>query len=176
MQVYCNQVKQQVPEVFLKSATHLATREYIDERYHNISYNALVTLNTEVVKTVGNFERTDYAFRSSIREAKELEALVNPSREVSESLGFKFKRNIWPKLCFWIGVLFTLLSLILVFAEVSMTILPRSNDFLSSISNSYVGPIFMNCFLLTMLFYFAYTTYYGLFHIKIFGVYSLHTG
>jgi len=66
------------------------------------------------------------------------------------------------------------MSLFVLVSEMTLGFQFVSNKVLSTIFVEYLNSMFLNVVILTLMAYIVYATLYGLFKIKIWGLYSLH--
>ena len=185
---YAKIIMSKCPDEFLDRAKTFASLDYIDGSYKN-DLKSLVKLNNEMKKCVENYERAFCSLNESLKEAVWLEDLDNStpdtfnSRVGSNKMRFHFwrkfiwhwEKRIFPLISFIMFIFSSFFSIVLVIGEVSI--------FLFSSDTSIINDIFvnnLNNFLLTTIVimiplgYLCFCTFYGIFHVKIYGLYALH--
>lgn len=176
------------PEEFINRAKSFASVDYIDGSYKN-DLKSLVKLNCEMKKCVENYERAQCSLNETLREAIWLEDIDNSTPDTFDSrVGSKWMKYGWWRKFMWYWerkwnpissfisfVIATFFSILIIFGEVSI--------FLFSTKTSVIKDMFVNNFdnfmvttlvIMIPLGYLCLCTFFGIFHIKIFGLYALH--
>lgn len=176
------------PPEFLEKAKDFASTDYLDENDRG-DMKSLVKLNRKMKKGIEDFERSQWSLNETLKEAIWLEDIDKHTANTFDSrvggcmMKYGWYRNfIWywetklnPIFCFAMFLIASTFSIIIVFGEISI--------FLFKSSSSVIRDLFVNNFdnfllttivIMVPLGYLCFCTFYGIFHIKIFGLYALH--
>ena len=176
------------PEEFKSKAKGFATSDILEDSYKP-DLKSLIKLNKNMKKGIEDYERAQCSLNESLTEAVWLEDIDSSSPDTFHSrlggslMKYDFYRTfIWnwekklkPIMSFVLFIIFTIFSVLILFGEVSIYLLDYQK---SVIKDIFVNNL--NNFILTLIViriplgYLWFCTFYGLFHLKLFGLYALH--
>lgn len=189
---YCRSIMKACPPNLVSRAKHLGLT-VVDSKYEKGTTGTLERLNRDVKKAVSNYERAVCGLDKYLKESLWLESLQR-----SKEMGFKnselkfWGSTVWGvRFVFWVwyaylqqsvyfilGLIFAIMSFMIVVGE--MTIFWHQGagrkDNLVKTFFFNTGVLSVNIAILFPLSYICICTFYGLFKIKILGLYNLNAG
>jgi len=176
------------PQEFIEKAESFASADYLDESDKG-DEKSLISLNGKMKKAIEDYERAHWSLRQTLKEAIWLEDIENSEPNVFDSkvggwlmeyktyrvFSWYWETKLNPIVSFILFLITTTFSIIIVFGEVSIYLFKSSS---SVIRDLFVNN-FNNFFLTTVVImvplgYLWFCTFYGIFHIKLFGRYALN--
>ncbi|KAF2069269.1 hypothetical protein CYY_009413 [Polysphondylium violaceum] len=158
-----------------------------------ITYNALVSLNSRLKNAITNAHRAEFLYEQCCNEAFELQDIINSSLCLDKVVQFSFKQPrtgrfanllnstewVWynylqvPTFRF-MAILFAVISVVLLWSEISVSITSNDLSVLSLlVKHTNVSNLGIQILVFAPLGYAALTCYSTLFKIKIFNYYRL---
>ena len=188
-QKYIQIILDKCPQEFKDKARSYATADILDSSYKP-DLKSLIKLNKNMKKGIEDYERAQWSLNESLTEAVWLEDIDNSTPatfdsrvggslmkyQLYRSFIWRWEKIIKPIIWFISFIIFTIFSLIIVAGEVSIYFFDMKTSFIQGL---FVNNL--NNFILTLIViriplgYLCFCTFYGLFHIKLFGMYALHS-
>ena len=185
---YANQIIKKWPETFMQRAKSVYSPDYSNEIYKS-NLKSLVKLNKNMKKGIENYERSHWSLNESLREAVWLEDIENTDPSCFNSkVGGKFMKYkyyryfIWywekylkPVVSFLLFILWTLFSILIISGEVSIYLFESKKSMIRDLFVNNLNNFFLTLITIMIpLGYIWFWTFYGIFHVRLFGLNQLH--
>lgn len=185
---YVKIILDECPEEFLDRAQSFASTDYLEESDKG-DLKTLVKLNKKMKKAIEDYERAHWSLNETLKEAIWLEDVDNSTANTFDSkvgswwMRFgPYRAYIWywettlhPIASFAMFILATVFSILIIFGEVSIYLFKSSSSVIQDLFvNNLDNFLLTTIVIMVPLGYLCFCTFYGIFHIKLFGLYALH--
>ncbi|CAD8049363.1 unnamed protein product [Paramecium primaurelia] len=184
-QVYISKIIALIPPVYFDQIKqqNIYRKKELPSEYQNLNLKQLGSLHKSVKQIVFDLRRINTKFDILLNKVKKLERQYEIDSIENQNLFIKivikaqyiwvnYFRRYYNK---YIGYVFTLLSVILMFGEFQVLMKQKIDiNILSSVILSISDTTFTNIILLVLLTYMMFCVYYGLFSMKISGLISFN--